>query len=170
MKKIIVLLIACMLLFSSAFAESDVKSMSDDELKSLIQLCANELRERHMTDEGVLLFDEGGMRLYQTGEATIDDFGRIKIPVVVCNDLELSASLDPVNVACNGFTVQGYCGATVQPKSKMITELDFATEELALKSLKDVDSLIFGWSIYSLEKPGTVLEPTERTDVLFNQV
>ena len=167
MKKIIVLLLASMLLFSTVFAETDVKSMSDDELKSLIQLCANELREWHTTDEGVLLFEEGGMRLYQTGEATISSNGRIKIPVVVCNDLELSASLNPVNVACNGFTIQGYCGSVVQPKSKMITELDFATGDLALKSLEDVDSLIFGWSIYSLEKPGTVLEPTERTEQRF---
>ncbi len=161
------MLLIAIMLFSVASAETNVKNMSDEELKSLISLCANELMERNTTDEGILLFNQGGMRVFQTGDAELSDAGRIKIPVVVYNDLELSASINPVNVSCNGLTVQGYCGSTVQPKTKMVTELDFATSDLGLKSLDDVNSLIFGWSIYSLDKPGLVLEPTERTEQRF---
>ena len=167
-KRVAIFVLLLSLFANLAFAELDVSSLTDDELKAIISQCSAELRSRHTTQEdGVLLFDQGGMRLYQTGEAEINPRGRINIPVMVCNDLEISASLNLVSVVCNGFAVNGYCGSTIPPQSKAKNTLDFSTEDVGLTSVEDIESLIFGWEIYSIEKPGVVLGPTEREEHRF---
>lgn len=167
-KRLAIFVLLLSLFSNLAFAELDVSSLTDEELKAIISKCSDELRSRHTTQEdGVLLFNQGGMRLYQIGEAEINPRGRINIPVMIYNDLEISASLNPVSVICNGIAVNGYCGSSLPPQSKSEAMLDFSTENLGLTSINDVESLTFGWSIYSLDKPGTVLEPTEAEEQRF---
>lgn len=169
MKKLItVTLILALLLPAVALADlPDVTGMTDQELKDLISACSKELMVRNtVAQEGVVLFDEAGIRLYQAGDAYIER-GRIKVPCVMYNDLDIKASVSPINVSCNSYSTYGYSGSELQPHSWAKCELDFATSELELKSLDEVVSLLFSWQIYSMEKPGIVYEQKEREEHRF---
>ena len=157
-KRVIILALILSLFANISFAELEVSSMTDDELKAIITLCSSELRSRHtVEEEGILIFDQGGMRLYQIGEAEITFRGRISIPVMIYNDLEINAALSPTWVVCNGYSIGGNCGSSLPPKSKKESILDFSSEDLKLSSLDEIDSFIFGWSIYSFDV-GSVLQ------------
>ncbi len=168
-RRFLIIMVTVVLLCSSALADVDVSGMTDQELKDLLSDCSAELRKRAAsTDpEGVLLFDQGGMRLYQTGDAFISDSGRLKIPVTLCNDLESStASLSPVFVVCNGVATSGNIGPWIPPQSMTVTVLDFATEDCSIDSLDDVFSLVFQWQIYAAGE-GVLLETPERDEHRF---
>ena len=168
-RRFLILMVSAVLLCSVALAEVDVSGLNDQELKDLISDCSAELRKRAAsTDpEGVLLFDQGGMRLYQTGDAFISDSGRLKVPVTLCNDLESStASLSPVFVVCNCVSTGGYLGSWIPPQSMTFTELDFATEDCRISSVDDVFSLVFQWQIYAVGE-GVLLETPEREEHRF---
>lgn len=169
MKKLFaIILVVAMLLPIAALADlPDVTGMTDQELKDLISACSRELMARNTVEpEGIVLFDEAGIRLYQTGDAYIER-GRIKVPCAMYNDLDITASVSPINVSCNSYSTFGYSGSELQPHSWAKCELDFATSELELKSLDEVISLLFSWQIYSLEKPGIVYEQKEREEHRF---
>lgn len=166
--RFLILMVTVVLLCSSALADVDVSGMSDQELKDLISDCSAELRKRAASSDpvGVLLFDQGGMRLYQTGDAFIDS-GRLKVPVTLFNDLETStASLSPVFVVCNGVATSGDIGPWIPPQSMTVTVLDFATEDCSIDSLDDVFSLVFQWQIYAAGE-GVLLETPERDEHRF---
>ena len=168
-RRFLILMVSAVLLCSVALAEVDVSGLSDQELKDLISDCSAELRKRAAsTDpEGVLLFDQGGMRLYQTGDAFVSDSGRLEIPVALYNDLETTtAGLSPESVVCNGVFVYGYLGPWIPPQSMTFTELDFATEDCRIDSVDDVFSLLFQWQIYSPEE-GVMLKTPEREEHRF---
>lgn len=164
------ILVASVALFCSfALAEVDVSGLTDQELKNLISDCSAELRKRATSSDpdGVLLFDHGGMRLYQTGDAFISDSGRITVPVVLFNDLETStASLSPIFVVCNGVATSGDIGPWIPPQSMTTTVIDFATMDVGLQSLDDVFSLVFQWQIYAAGE-GVLLETSEREEHRF---
>lgn len=168
MKKLIATILIIILLPIAALADlPDVTGMTDQELKDLISACSQELMARNTVEpEGIVLFDEAGIRLYQTGDAYIER-GRIKVPCAMYNDLDITASVSPINVSCNSYSTFGYSGSELQPHSWAKCELDFATSELELKSLDEVISLLFSWQIYSLEKPGIVYEQKEREEHRF---
>ena len=169
MKKLLaIILVVAMMLPIAALADlPDVTGMTDQELKDLISACSKELMARNTVEpEGIVLFDEAGIRLYQTGDAYIER-GRIKVPCAMYNDLDIMASVSPINVSCNSYSTFGYSGSELQPHSWAKCELDFATSELELKSLDEVISLLFSWQIYSLEKPGIVYEQKEREEHRF---
>ena len=168
-RRFLILIISAALLCSTALAEVDLSGLTDQELKDLISGCSAELRKRAASSdpEGVLLFDQGGIRLYQTGDAFIDDSGRIKVPVTLFNDLEAStASLSPVFVVCNGVAVSGDIGPWIPPQSMTVTEMDFATMDVGLHSLDDVFSLVYQWQIYAAGE-GVLLETLEREEHRF---
>lgn len=167
-RRFLILMVTVVLLCSSALADVDVSGMSDQELKDLISDCSSELRKRAASSDpvGVLLFDQGGMRLYQTGDAFIDS-GRLKVPVALFNDLETStASLSPVFVVCNGVATSGDIGPWIPPQSMTVTVLDFSTEDCSIDSLDDVFSLVFQWQIYAAGE-GVLLETPERDEHRF---
>ena len=168
MKKLLATILIIVLLPIAALADlPDVTGMTDQELKDLISACSKELMARNTVEpEGIVLFDEAGIRLYQTGDAYIER-GRIKVPCAMYNDLDIMASVSPINVSCNSYSTFGYSGSELQPHSWAKCELDFATSELELKSLDEVISLLFSWQIYSLEKPGIVYEQKEREEHRF---
>lgn len=169
MKKIIsIIMILAIALPTIAIADVDVKSMTDQELKDLISACSHELMSRNNSEpDGILLFDNEGIRLYQIGDAYLYR-GRIRVPCMMFNDREdYNASVSPVFAACNGYAVYGSAGSGIPPQSKVKCELDFATDDIELTSLNDVYSLIFGWQIYSLTKPGVIYGPTEREEHRF---
>lgn len=161
-KRLFCVLASLLFLCSVSFAEIDVSSMSDSELKELIAECSNELRKRAASDDpaGIVLFDQGGMRLYQIGDAYLNSSGRLTVPCLLFNDTESStASLDPVFAECNGVSVNGYLGSWVSPQSSANVELDFATEDLQLKSIDDIFSLSFQWQIYAVGEGVLLLTP-----------
>lgn len=167
-RRFLILMVTVVLLCSSALADVDVPGMSDRELKDLISDCSAKLRKRAASSDpvGVLLFDQGGMRLYQTGDAFIDS-GRLKVPVTLFNDLETStASLSPVFVVCNGVATSGDIGPWIPPQSMTVTVLDFSTEDCSIDSLDDVFSLVFQWQIYAAGE-GVLLETPEREEHRF---
>ena len=163
MKRILAILVALIVAAcTSAIAETDVKSMTNEELLSLMRQCSAELRARHQTKEGVLVFDAEGFRIFQTGDAYLQN-GRIEVPVVCYNDTDTMASINPVFITCNGVTVQGFGLTNVTAGASMEYRLDFATADLKLESLDDVYELNFQWQAYAPGK-GVILlteEPEE---------
>jgi hypothetical protein len=168
MRKLLSIILAMVLLPIVAMADLDVAGMTDQELKDIITACSAELMARHKTEpDGILLFDQGGFRMYQTGDAYIDRNGRLEIPVIIYNDLEVAASLTVRDVTCNGFNCNGYLYSKLQPQSKVKCEFDFSTEDVGLTSVDDIDSLIFRWYIWSSEDKSINFETEEREEHRF---
>lgn len=166
MKRFIAVVMLLSILCTTALAEMDVQSMTDQDLQQTINQCAEELRKRNTDESGTLIFEQEGLRLYQVGDAYIDKSGRIKVPVIGYSEIDARISVTPSIVACNGFTVQGYGLTYISPKSAMIGELDFATGDLKLESLDDVFSLIMTFSLYSPEL-GSVYGGGDRIEYRF---
>lgn len=165
-KRILAIILLLSMMAVPASAEIDPASMTDEELRATIAACAAELTKRNTTEKGVLLFDQAGVSLYQTGEPYISKSGRLEIPITAYNDLDVVASIDPVFVSCNGITVMGYGLTNISPQSAYSGELDFATKDLQLNSIQDVYSLVFQWQIYSPGN-GVVLLTEERYEYAF---
>ena len=166
MKKMVALFIALvMLLPVVCLADpAEVSSMTDEELKEMISACSAELRKRAAVEPDlVLLFDLGGVRIYQTGEAYISESGRLKVPVIVYNDLDEKISVSIIDPTINDFVVHGYIYPQLPPHSKAKDELDFSSEDVELTGINDIYSLILGCQIYSVENRKYLSEPTERT-------
>ncbi len=166
MKRVIALVLFISLLCTVSLAEIDVQAMTDQDLLETIKQCSIELRKRNTDESGILIFEYEGIRLYQVGDAYINNSGRIKVPVVGYSDIDARVSVTPSVISCNGFTVQGYGLTYIAPESAMSGELDFATEDLKLESLDSVYSFIMTFSLYSPEL-GSVYAGGERTEFRF---
>lgn len=153
MKKLLAVILSIVLLLPAiALADlPDLTVMSDQELKDLASLIADEFRSRNYSkdENGILLIDEGGIRIFKTGESYISKSGRLEIPVLIYNDLDVSANFSFKNTTVNDFAVQGYSYYSIPPHSKVIDELDFSSEDIGLNSTEDIFSLRFSWVIYS---------------------
>ena len=163
MKKILALILVLVLVPVFALADLNYSSMTERELKDMIAACAAELRARNYDADvnGSVFVDEGGARIYQTGPAYISDSGRLEIPVIVFNDLDVSANFSFKNATVNDFSVQGYSYYSVPPHAKAICELDFSSDDIGLKSIDEVFSLRFSWVIYSPDTKKYVYEHPE---------
>ncbi len=168
-KRFFIFILSLALLVSTAFAEVDISSMTDLELKSLADTISSELRSRNFSQDenGIEIISEGGFRIYQVGDAYLSSSGRLKVPVLVYNDLDVSASFSFVNASCNDFVVQGYCYTTFPPKTKAFEELDFSSEDAGLSDVKDIFSLRFSWRIYCPDTRSYAYEHTEIEEFRF---
>ena len=151
-RRFLILMVSAVLLCSVALAEVDVSGLSDQELKDLISDCSAELRKRAAsTDpEGILLFDQGGMRLYQTGDAVFNsDKGTITVPVLVVNDSDVRACCGHDNLICNGWQIFEAGGTDSAPHSRHMADLTYFVSDVGLTSLDDIYSLSGNWYVLS---------------------
>ncbi len=149
MKRIFVFLVALTLATcATAIAETDLSALTDDEIMSLMRQCSTELRSRRQSETGILVFEHDGIRVYQVGDAYLSN-GRIKVPIDCYNDSDVTASISPVFITCNGMTVQGFGPTNLTAGASTKCELDFATTDLQLTSLEDVYELNFQWQVYA---------------------
>lgn len=166
MKKLLTIAMLLSLICTTALAELDVKSMTDEELRATITACAAELNSRRATDKGTLLFQAENLSVYQTGEAYIDKYGRLEVPITMYSSYDVVVSPSPVFAAVNGFTVQAYGLTNIAPQTAMIGKLDFATESLSLNAIEDVYQVVFQWQVYSPGN-GVLLLTEERYEYTF---
>lgn len=169
MRKLFTLVLALTLVLPVlALAElPDVTGMSDQELKDLIAACSAELTARNANDpEGTLLFDAGGMRMYQTGEAYIDN-GILRIPVIIYNDLDERAAISLEDEKCNDCDITGNGGAETKAKSKKKAEMYFFVADANVKEITDITSLSFRWTVFSMESRKTLYEQKEAEEHRF---
>lgn len=149
-KRLLSLLFVLVLLCSSALADIDVSSMTDAELKNLMSLCAYELRSRAASEdpEGILLLDQGGMKLYQVGDASLNvSSGMIEIPVLVVNDSDEEMFCGMDDVICNGVEVDLMSGTMTTAKARQNVSMYLMASDVGLKSLDDVYNLSGRWYV-----------------------
>lgn len=164
MKKLITIILAVTLFLPAvALADlPDVSGLSDQELKDLIAACSAELMSRNVTEpEGTLLFNAGGMRAYQTGNAYIDDSGLLRIPVTICNDLNERAAISLEDETCNGWDIMSQGGAETKANSKKKAEMFFWVNKADVTDISQIDSLRFRWTVFSMESAQTLYEQEE---------
>lgn len=162
MRKLIIAILILSMLPIVAFADVDVTAMTDQELKDLISACSAELLTRIETEpEGTLLFNEGGMRAYQTGEAYIDNQGLLRVPVTICNDLDERAAIMPKDETCNGWDIMSNGGAETKAKSKKKGEFTFWVNKADVTDISQIVSLSYRWTVFSMESVKTVYEQEE---------
>lgn len=145
MKKLIAIIMALVIILPVvALAElPDITSFSDQELKDLISACSAELMTRRTYNpEGILLFEYEGAKVYQTGKATVDSSGHLRVPVVVYNDMDCGIAFGAENVICNGWDVAGG-GVKASAKAKSKENLLFLLGDAEITSLEQIESLRF---------------------------
>lgn len=148
MKKLFIfILIMSLICPVFALSEIDVASMSDNELKEMISLCSDELRNRAKTpDEWILIFEYESIKIYQIGEATIGSKKIISIPVAIINDMDFDVYISTNYELCNGWEISGW-GYGVMANAKKKTELHFFADDAFIEELEDVKSLRFAWCV-----------------------
>ena len=165
MKKLIALIFVIVLLPITALADLnlasllDFSSMSDEALKNLINLCSAELRSRAVIDDkGILLFEYEGIALYQTGDAYINENGLIIIPAYIENNLDDPAYISGDSIICNGWDIMANFGGSVQAHTKNNVDMIFLSGDAGLKSLDDIYSLTFKWTVTSWKTHKTLYQ------------
>lgn len=152
MKKLITIILAmAMLLPVVALADlPDITSLSDQELKDLIEVCSAELASRDTAKaEETLLFDQDGVKLFQTGEAYVYD-EYMYIPVAIHSEKDFELSLGMENVKLNGWDVYS-SGVFVSANAKKKGELSFKIADADVSEISQIESLEFSWVIFNNE-------------------
>lgn len=145
MKRIIVLILSLVLICSTSYADIDVKSMTDQELKSIISSCSSELRSRQtVPPDWVLLFEYKSVQIYQIDEAEIDRFGYLDVPVAICNDMDFPVLVSLHDAKCNGWEIYSD-GCSASAKSKKKDKLTFKVSDAFVESIDTINSLSFSW-------------------------
>ena len=147
MKKILSLILTLFLLMPVfANADLDVSAMSDQELKDTIAACSAELRARAtVSPDWVLLFEYRSVKVYQTGDAEIDRFGRLIIPVAIINDMDYPVLISIQDAKCNGWEIFSDGCSTKTGNSKVKDILTFDIRDANIESIDQIDSLTFSW-------------------------
>lgn len=163
MKKLIATILIIVMLPIVALADlPDVTGMTDQELKDLISACSQELRARNTVEpDGILLFDAGGMRMYQSGDAYIDQQGMLCVPVIICNDLDENAAISLEDETCNGWDIFSQGGAETKAKSKKKAEMYFWVNDANVTDISQIESLRFRWTVFSMDSVETLYEAEE---------
>ena len=139
------ILIFTLLLPVISRSETDVTSMSDQELKDMITSCSDELRNRaKIPEQWILIFEYESIKIYQIDDATISSNKIISVPVAIINDMDFDIYVTTVDEQINGWEVSGW-GYSVSHNAKKKTELRFFADDAFVNSLDDVVSLKFSW-------------------------
>ena len=152
MKKLITIILAmAMLLPAVALADlPDVTSLSDQELKDLIEVCSAELASRDTAkEEETLLFDQDGVKLYQTGEAYVYD-EYLYVPVAIHSEKDFELSLGMENVKINGWETYSN-GVFVIAGAKKKDKLTFKIADADISEISQIESLEFSWVVFNNE-------------------
>lgn len=121
-------------------------SLSDQQLKDISALCSSELRSRSsVNSDWILLFEHEDVKVYQFGEAEIDRFGSLCVPVVLVDDSDFGVILSIKNAKCNGFEVFSDGPSTQTPHSKIKGKLTFNVDEAFVDSIDQIESISFTW-------------------------
>jgi len=160
-KLITLLLILALAVPMAATADVDFASMTDQQLKDMIQSCSEELQQRQTTPEGwVLIFEYDGIKIYQTGEAKIF-LGFLDIPVAVFNDTDRDILITADDALCNGWDVYS-SGCSAKKHTKNRGEISFHTTDAFVKSIDQITSLQFRWDVIdTTEKAVSIYEQEE---------
>lgn len=108
MKKLTAVILTLLLVSTSVGALTDVSSMSNEELRAMIDSARNELVKRELTvTENAVLFDRDGVSFYLTGNTKIE-YGELQVEGVLINGTDKTIALVADLASVNGWTV--VCG------------------------------------------------------------
>jgi len=148
MKRILSLIVAIVLIVPViSFADIDISSLTDQELRYIIDLCTSELQSRAKLDsKGFLLLSHSGVEIYQTKTPSIDYVGYLRVPISIYNDTDDDLYIYLTNAKCNGWDIySGLCQVSGRGKTK--EELVFKVSDADAKSFSDILTLCFTYEI-----------------------
>ena len=111
MKKLLVVLMVCALLCSSALAaETDLSAMSVAELQEVINAARSEILRRTARNDGTLfVVDEAdGLQIYITGKGETDWSEAYQLEAVVINGTQQAVTISFDNVVINGWETEPF--------------------------------------------------------------
>ncbi len=154
---------------TTAMAEVDFASMSDDEIADLIRSAAAELNSRHLEETRFILRDSDGILIYATGNLSIENSWStlvLKLEVVIDNstDEELTQNLRYQTV--NGWDADNSNFYSCAPHSKKIAQINFKiSDNPEVDSLDDVSVLTMklygGVGVTLVVQDGKIVSCTE---------
>ncbi len=111
MKKIVAILLTCLFVFSIASVyATDYSSLSDDELRQVIDNARNELVKRgFVVEKKVVFFDQNNIQIYINGDMKIDklyawdDEYCLYLPIAIINDSDKN-----INVVFDDSSLNGW--------------------------------------------------------------
>lgn len=159
MKKFSIIVLVCSLVFSFAFAETDVHSLSDEELFALKDSVIAEISERllHQKEENII-FENDSFLLYATGNGSDFSTG-YDMKVVFMNKSEFKLGIMFDYVIINGWQFNIY--NMLQPiksgtKGQLEVTIDYKTAELEKK--EDIKEIELGFHTFTEDYERTMFD------------
>lgn len=147
MKKLLSILIALILIGGVAMAENiDYASMTDEELRTVIDTARIELAKREQADNPVL-FESFGITCYMTGEMRLTDSGFLYVEVVCVNESDVAISFTNNESTVNGWQsfVNGI--GTVSAGAKAKGEIQFNVKSAGITSLDELEDFTVSFDV-----------------------
>ena len=169
MKKIIALVLVCLLSVSCAFAEGiDYSSMSEDQLREVIVQARAALAEKEEPfNDQCVVFEEDGIRVTITGIRSDDRTGWYYIDVTVVNKSENDATITFDDLYINGWQTKtgSFSVQKVGAGKNAKDQLTFykLSEEAEITKMEDMQDLSFIIKIVDPSTYKTVTKTEEKT-------
>lgn len=152
MKKLIALILLVCMTLTFASAETDLKSMTDDELRQLKNEIGMELfsRKAHESEKNIIL-ETDEFLLYSTGNGR-NRTGKYEMELVFANKTDRALSVSFDSVIIDGWQIKMFDTSTlVDPGVKRKFGIDIKYTEAELSSIDDVGEMTFSFHIYNRE-------------------
>ena len=148
MKKLFVIMLAVLLLFSAACAE-DFSGMTDEELYNYINLARTELLSRKAkTDEKVYVVNDDNIEIYLTGKKKMDYDG-FKLEIVFINKTDKDLGAHFTHTVVNGWETSSSTFINLIGAGKKIKdEIEINLEDADLSDYKEIEDMEFEIRIY----------------------
>ena len=165
MKKLIALILLVCMTLTFASAETDLKSMTDDELRQLKNEIGMELfsRKAHASEKNIIM-ETDEFLLYSTGNGR-NRTGKYEMELVFANktDRQLAVSFDYVII--DGWQVGMFDTSTLtEPNIKKKFTVDIEYSEAELNSIEEAGEMLFTIHTYD----GSYKQQHEYKDVPFS--
>ncbi len=157
MKKLLIVLLCALLVFTPALAE-DYSTKSVDELHAIINDVRTELLKRELViGEKTLLFESNGVSLYLTGDYE-DSWAGFQLNVIVINDSDKTISVTPDNLkaSVNGWDVTCMSSTQVNAGKKLKGYFTFSLDEADVSSVSEIEEIELRLYIYDQDEWETI--------------
>lgn len=140
---------------AEATAKFDLQSMTEDELRQLIQDASAELESRagqpdgsaaappaDVVSIGSVLYEDENLRITMNGEPTMDEYGVLSLGIVIENFTDRNLIISLENASCNGWDVsEAVSSVSAGGKSRDTFDFYDAKADAELSSAADVETI-----------------------------
>ena len=166
MKKFISMILILVLSIAAtfAFAEGvDVSSMTDEELRAIVDSARNELVKRELTAEAdTVLFDAEGVKMYLTGNSRVSSDGEYAyFEVVVVNDTDVEVGITVESASINGWDVFGSDVYGTSAGKKQKAEMFFKIADAEISTIEEIDDLELTFRLFDSDNSTFITEESD---------